>query len=70
MASNRKIAAMPCTSNVSAKGSQKKFTFSSVEAPVWKSAKVMPYQNIASFRKAARRDASALENVKLFFRGP
>jgi hypothetical protein len=30
----------------------------------------MAYQDIASFRNAARRDASALENVKLFLREP
>ncbi|MGD8836230.1 MAG: hypothetical protein PVJ19_14900, partial [Desulfobacteraceae bacterium] len=47
-----------------------KFTFSSVEAPVWQGAKAKAYQDISSFRNAARRDASALENVKLFLREP
>jgi hypothetical protein len=53
------------------KGSRKnKFTFSSVEAPAWQGAKVQNYQDISSFRNAARRDATALENVKLFLREP
>jgi hypothetical protein len=47
-----------------------KFTFSSVEAPAWQGAKAQNYQDISSFRNAARRDASALENVKLFLREP
>jgi hypothetical protein len=45
-------------------------SFSSVEAPVWQGAKVKAYQDISSFRNAARRDASALEKVKLFLLGP
>jgi hypothetical protein len=53
------------------KGSRKnKFTFSGVEAPVWQGAKAKAYQDISSFRNASRRDASALENVKLFLREP
>ncbi|MGD8846014.1 MAG: GyrI-like domain-containing protein, partial [Desulfobacteraceae bacterium] len=35
----------------------------------WQGAKATAYQDISSFRNAARRDASALENVKLFLRG-
>jgi hypothetical protein len=51
------------------KGSRKnKFTFSSVEAPVWQGAKAQDYRDISSFRNAARQDASALQNVKLFLR--
>jgi hypothetical protein len=42
--------------------------FQCVEAPVWQGAKAMAYQDIASFRNAAKQDASALENVKLFLR--
>ena len=54
-----------------AKGSRKnKFAFSSVEAPVWQGAKVQAYPDMSNFRNAARRDASALENVKLFLREP
>jgi hypothetical protein len=43
------------------KGSRKnKFTFSTVAAPAWQGAKVLEYQDISSFRNAARQDASAL----------
>jgi hypothetical protein len=53
------------------KGSRKnKFTFLRVEAPVWQGAKVQGYRDISSFRNAARQDASAFENVKLFLREP
>jgi hypothetical protein len=66
---NSKICKFIPNRPASAKGSPKnKFTFFSVEAPVWQGGKAMIYQNIASFRNAARRDASALENVKLFLR--
>jgi hypothetical protein len=52
-------------------GSRKnKFTFLSVEAPAWQGAKAPGYRDISSFRNAARRDASALKNVKLFLREP
>jgi hypothetical protein len=47
-----------------------KFTFSSVEAPAWQGAKAKEYQNISCFRNAARQDASALKNVKLFLFEP
>jgi hypothetical protein len=47
-----------------------KFTFLSVEAPVWQGAKVQAYQDMSNFRNAARRDASVLKNVKLFLREP
>jgi outer membrane protein assembly factor BamD (BamD/ComL family) len=49
---------------------KKKFTFSRVEAPAWQGAKAPQYQDISSFRNAAGRDASALENVTLFLREP
>jgi hypothetical protein len=43
------------------KGSRKnKLTFSSVEAPARQGAKAQEYQDISSFRNAARQDASAL----------
>jgi hypothetical protein len=52
-------------------GSRKnKFTFLSVEAPAWQGAKAPVYRDISSFRNAARQDASALKNVKLFLREP
>jgi hypothetical protein len=54
-----------------AKGSRKnKFTFSSIEAPAWQGVKAPTYRDMSSFRNAARQDASALENVKLFLREP
>ena len=43
-----------------------KFTISSVEAPVWQDAKAKEYLIFLCFRNATRRDASMLENVKLF----
>ena len=53
------------------KGSRKnKFAFLSVKAPVWQGAKAQQYQDISSFRNAARQDELALKNVKLFFREP
>jgi hypothetical protein len=46
---------------ITTKGSRKnKFTFSTVEAPAWRGAKAQDYQDISSFRNAARQDASAL----------
>jgi hypothetical protein len=43
------------------KGSRKnKLPFSSVAAPAWQGAKAQEYQDISSFRNAARQDASAL----------
>jgi hypothetical protein len=46
---------------------EKEFMFSSVAAPVRQGAKAQEYRDISSFRNATRRDASAPENVKLFF---
>jgi hypothetical protein len=46
------------------------FTYLNVEAPAWQSAKVQEYFDISSFRNAARQDASAHKNVKVFFREP
>ena len=69
--SNRGISPRVRRSMGCAKGSRKnKFAFSSVEAPVWQGAKVQAYPDMSSFRNAARRDVSALENVKLFLREP
>ncbi len=46
------------------------FTFLSVEAPVWQGANVHKYVDISNFRNAARRDESAVKNVKLFIYRP
>jgi hypothetical protein len=44
------------------KGSRKnKFAILSVEVPGWQGARALAYQDMASFRNAARRDASALK---------
>jgi hypothetical protein len=47
-----------------------KFAFLSVKAPVWQGTKALEYQDISSFRNAARQDEWAFENVRLFFREP
>jgi hypothetical protein len=52
-------------------GSRKNnFAILSVEAPDWQGAKAQAYRDMASFRNASRRDASALKIVKLFLREP
>jgi hypothetical protein len=61
----------PGTRSDKPKGSRKnKFSFFSAEAPVRQDAKAPEYFDISSFRNAARQDASALINVKLFLREP
>jgi hypothetical protein len=53
------------------KGSRKtKFSFLRVAAPARQGAKAQAYQDMSSFRNAARQDASVLKNVKLFLCEP